>query len=90
MRSTTTSEPRWTPQDRAEVLAWTEYRQSLCPGGCGQPLDESTAHYTEGPEYDTGSTSCRACAALAAHKRSDAEKPSQDPRLYHVIKLPRG
>lgn len=92
VRAVTVSEPEWLPIDRAEIVALAEFRASLCPAGCGQPLDESTAHYTSGPEYDTGSTACRACAALAEHQRADADKATKDTpsRLYHVIRLPRG
>lgn len=84
-------EPRYTELDRAELLALTQHQASLCPGGCGQPLDESTAHHETGPDYDTGSTSCRACSILAATQRADTERKTADPaRLYHVIRIGKG
>jgi hypothetical protein len=69
----TEREPEFTDQDRAELLALAHYRGSLCPNGCGQPLEESTAHYEVGPEYDATKTTCRACAALAEARRGAAE-----------------
>jgi hypothetical protein len=91
VRSTTTSEPRWTPQDRGEVLALTEYRAGLCPGGCGQQLHESTAHYTVGPEYDGRSLTCRACAAKAEASRAwvDRHPTSTIPMLWYVARIPK-
>jgi hypothetical protein len=85
VRSITTREPDWTDQDRAEVLALAEYRGSLCPNGCGQPLDESTARFDVGPEYDTSSTVCRACAAVDLAKRVDRDaKKDGDGRIYRL------
>lgn len=46
----TTSEPRWTDQDRAEVLAWREYQDSLCHL-CGRPLEVCTSHEETGPQF---------------------------------------
>ncbi len=92
MRSTTTSEPRWTPRDRGEALALAEYRAGLCPGGCGQQLHESTAHYTVGPDYDGRSMTCRACAAKAEALRAHADKHpgSHTPTMWYVHKIPKG
>lgn len=90
MRSATIREPRWTPQDRAEALALSEYRLSRCPGGCGHPVDESTSHYERGPEYDARSTTCRACAARDEAQRAHADRhPEATARLWYVIKTPR-
>jgi hypothetical protein len=50
VRTRTTSEPRWTEQDRAEVLALGEYRDSLCPL-CGRPLEVCTSHEETGPQF---------------------------------------
>lgn len=83
----TTREPEWTDQDRTEVLALAVYRASLCPGGCGQPLAESTAHYTTGPAYEAKSTTCRACAELAESQRGKAERGADTGALlWHVVK----
>jgi hypothetical protein len=87
IRSVTTREPEWTEQDRAEALALTLYRSTLCPGGCGQPLDESTAHYEVGPEYEAKSTTCRACAERHESQRAKAERsPNGEGRLWYVVK----
>lgn len=87
VRSVTTSEPRWTDQDRAEVLALTLHRSKLCPGGCGQPLDESTAHYEMGPEYEAKSTTCRACFELDVSQKAKAERsPDGAGRMWHIEK----
>lgn len=84
-------EPRWTAQDRAEALALTEYRAGLCPNGCGQPLAESTAHYTAGPQYDARSTTCRACAAREETKRAMSDKnPDVAAKILYVVRTPRG
>lgn len=69
----TTREPRWTEQDRAEVLALAEYRASLCPCGCGYPVADTTAHWEVGPEYDATHTTCRARAALVEAQNAAAE-----------------
>lgn len=69
----TDRDPEFTDQDRTELLALAHYRASLCPNGCGQPLEESTAHYSVGPEYDATKTTCRACAALGEARRGAAE-----------------
>jgi hypothetical protein len=86
VRSVTTSEPRWTEQDRAEALALAAYRAALCPGGCGQPVEESTAHYEHGPGYDVGRTTCRACVALVEAQRAadDGGRGDNKARLWHV------
>lgn len=90
-RAVTTRESEWTPQDRAEALAWGEYVAGLCPGGCGQPVFESLAHWTVGPEYDARATTCRACAAKAEAKRAEADqKIDGAARLWQVIRTPRG
>jgi hypothetical protein len=68
-------------------LALAVYRQSLCPGGCGQPVAESTAHWEVGPAYEAKSTTCRACSELHEAQRGKAERTS-DPSavLWHLVK----
>lgn len=74
--------------DRAEVLALALYRSSLCPGGCGHPIDETTSHEDKGPQYDAKSTTCRACAELAVSQRAAAENnPDSPAQLWQVVKL---
>lgn len=90
LRSVTTAEPRWTEQDRAEALALTLYRSRLCPGGCGQPTDESTAHYTVGPQYEAKATTCRACAELHVSQRAKAERVKDTSALLWRIEKTKG
>jgi hypothetical protein len=83
----TTREPEWTDQDRAEALALAMWRSALCPGGCRQPLDESTSHYDKGPSYEAKSMTCRACAELQVSQRAKAERSAnEDGRLWHIVK----
>lgn len=91
VRAVTTVESRWTEQDRAEALALTLYRASLCPGGCGQLVSESTSHWETGPEFDATSTTCRACAALVDAQNAKADEKQSNPygraRLWTVTKI---
>lgn len=74
--------------DRAEALALTEYRASLCPCGCGYLVAESTSHWETGPEFDATHTTCRARAALVEAQEAAAERKS-DTRawLWSISKL---
>lgn len=72
------------------MLALTLYRRMLCPGGCGQLVDESTSHYETGPAYDASATTCRACAALLDAQKAAAEQSSNPygaARLWSVHKV---
>ena len=90
VRSFTVSEPVWTEQDRAEALALQLYRDGLCPH-CRFPVAETTAHYSEGPEYDATHKTCRACAAFSEAKRAANEgskdSPDSDARLWQISKI---
>jgi len=84
----TSREPEWTEQDVAEILALAVYRSSLCPGGCGYPIAETTTHEDDGPEYSARSTTCRACAALLEAQRAKAgstqDNPDAPARLWRI------
>jgi YD repeat-containing protein len=69
VRSVTTREPRYTEQDRAELLALAIYREGLCPR-CGRPLDVCTAPEDGGPEYVVTWRTCGATRALLEHQRA--------------------
>lgn len=88
VRSITTREPTWTEQDRAEALALAEYRASLCPGGCGFGVDETTTHEDHGPEFTATKTTCRACASRLEAQRAvnDGEKSNPDAaaRIWQI------
>lgn len=65
-----TSEPRWTEQDRAEVLALAAYRDNLCPL-CGGPLDRCTSHEETGPAFRAEvRATCRVTAAKLESQRA--------------------
>lgn len=69
------------------------YRASLCPGGCGHPVADTTTHEDDGPEFVATKTVCRACAALLEAQRAvaDGRQPSPDApaRLWLVTKVKR-
>lgn len=64
VRSTTTREPAYTEQDRAELLALAVYRQGLCPH-CGGPIDECTAPEKTGSRYRAKRMRCQRADAIA-------------------------
>ena len=52
----------WLDDDRAYAYALADIEDEKCPGGCGQPLHESTAFGAD-DDYDVKVTTCFACAA---------------------------
>jgi hypothetical protein len=60
----TTSESRWTEQDRAEALALAVWRDSFCPCGCGNKRDQTLVPEEQGPEWSVHETACTARFAL--------------------------
>lgn len=62
----TIREPRFTEQDRAELIALALYREGLCPK-CGRPLEVCTSD--EGapgaPQFEVSQAMCRASRAIA-------------------------
>lgn len=84
MRSVSTSEPRWTELDRAELLALAEYRAGLCPL-CGRPIRVCTSHEETGPAFEADYTACRATLAQLEKRRAIAQgrqKPSENAPAY--------
>jgi len=65
----TTREPRFTEQDRAELIALSLYRDALCPK-CGRPLEVCTSD--EGapgaPQFEVSQSMCRATRAIVETK----------------------
>lgn len=59
-----TTEPTWTEQDYAEVMALGEYRDGLCPC-CGFPASKVNAHEREFPGVVVSRTKCFARETLA-------------------------
>lgn len=74
-RTVTTREPRWTEQDRAEILALALYRTWLCPK-CGGLLEDCTSHEDTGPEFRVRRVRCRATDDLLAEQAgSNIDRP---------------
>lgn len=86
IQAVTTRDSDWTDQDRTEVLALLEYEQSLCPCGCGHLYEDTTSHYSTGPEFIVTKTTCRARAALVEEQRAAEERGgAPDGRLWGTV-----
>lgn len=68
VRSVTTREPRYTEQDRAELLALALHREGLCPL-CKRPIEVCTSHEETGPEFSATYTVCRSTLAVLEEQR---------------------
>ncbi len=79
----TTTEPRWTDEDRAEALALALYREGLCPL-CGRPLDVCTSMEGVGPDFSATYTACRASMAILEKQRAltDGSKPNPNASAF--------
>jgi hypothetical protein len=84
VRTVVLREPDWTEQDRAEAQALLFYRAGICPGGCGQPLTESTSNYETGPQYGAKRIRCRACDARAELAEEMSAKKVDRPEAVLV------
>ncbi len=60
----TRREPRWTEQDRAELLALDLFRSLKCPCGCGLDMADTTSQEDGGPQFVASRVICRARLAL--------------------------
>lgn len=81
----TTREPRWTEQDRAEVIALARYRESLCPK-CGRPLDVCTADEADPKtaQYDVVWRVCNATRELLEKQRGAYGEKDHPNRAAHL------
>lgn len=80
----TTREPRFTEQDRAELIALSLYREGLCPL-CKRPIEICTSHEETGPGFVASYTACRATLAILAEQRAqtdDGRKPRPNAPAY--------
>lgn len=81
----TTREPRFTEQDRAELIAIDIYRAGLCPK-CGQPLSVCTSDEDApgAPQFDVLWSTCRATRAVLEHERATSpdDKPHPNARAH--------
>jgi hypothetical protein len=76
----TVARSSWTDEDRALMLAYAEYKASLCPG-CGHPKE--TAWHPLVDSYEvTASYTCCACTARARHGSDPGTVP---PVEYTVV-----
>lgn len=68
VRSTTTVEPEWGPEDHELALSLLAYEAQLCPG-CHAPVGETTAPEREFG-YTTEAVMCHRCVAIGReHER---------------------
>lgn len=83
----TTTEPEWTDQDRAEILALAEYRDSLCDC-CGLPKAMVWVHERDAPKFVVSKFPCQARKVLnisqAAYFGKDQPTPSQQALRWSV------
>lgn len=76
MVRTVTSSP-WTSEDRALLLAYEQYKQTLCPG-CHHPK-ETAWHLDNGGYFEPGARFvCHACTAM----RDSGDGSTVDPVEY--------
>lgn len=76
----------WTEEDRALLLAYRAYRDSLCQGGCGQP--SSLAHHWDMDGwFEAPGVTCYACTARAQAERADSTEPVKPVELFGVINV---
>jgi hypothetical protein len=80
VRAVTETEPEWDEEQRGWAYALADIEADLCPGGCGQPLVESTAVGAD-DDYDVRFIQCHACAARA---RRTEDRDSQGELLVVV------
>lgn len=82
IRSTTTSEPRWLPDDVAWAAAHLAELGDLCPGQCSLPLSETTAMHDGEPVHSYRVPTprvCRACEELLKDQEKQVKKYGPDP-----------
>jgi hypothetical protein len=86
VRAVTTREPRWTEQDRAEVIALATWRAGLCPK-CGQPIDVCTAHEGDpnAAVFDVVWRVCNATRRLSEFKRATYTGDNHPDREAHLL-----
>lgn len=73
IRSITTTESRWTEQDRGEAIALTLWRAERCPCGCGNRAALSLMPEAIGPQWVVEETPCIARMALIEHQNAVAK-----------------
>lgn len=69
-----TREPLWSDDDRARALALDKYERSLCPCGCGVPVDEA---FNPKRQFSVETGTCYARKTIESVKRK-AHKQAED------------
>lgn len=77
--ATYTASP-WTDEDRLLMLAYAEYKNTLCPG-CGHPKDTAWHPDNDGFFEVVREYVCHACAAIDAHGLDPEHRPPPRPHL---------
>ncbi|GIG63605.1 hypothetical protein Lfu02_79770 [Longispora fulva] len=85
MRSTTTTDPDWLPEDRGLLLALLAEEADTC-AGCGHPIDECRDPANAG-RYEVVQQICQACRVTAAQLDNDAENGNPPRGLYTGSRL---
>ena len=67
----------WTDEDRALMIAWRRYQDSLCPG-CGQPIDK--AWHTNGWHEVQPVAECGGCTAQRLHDWQESGGHGEPPK----------
>lgn len=80
VRSITETEPEWDDDERGWAYALADVEAEMCPGGCGQPVAESTAVGAD-DDYDVKFIQCHACATRA---RRQEDRDNQGELLVVV------
>jgi hypothetical protein len=92
--ATVTREPRFTEQDRGELLALALYRTWLCPDGCGFLAEDTFSHEETGPVFSTSHQACRATLAMLEGQRAatnpDKPNPNARARVWRVLMRRKG
>lgn len=74
----------WTPEDRALMLAWSQYLESLCPG-CGLPKE--SAWHTDGWHVVRPLAECDGCSAKRRHEWEEAGSTGEAPKRVTYTRI---
>lgn len=88
MRSVTTHDAEWTPEDLDIVKAQRRNDAQKCPGGCGMPLSETTNPDNQGEYIIPPPIRCFACTELEREKERLAKQKIKPGALLHVERGP--
>ena len=78
VKSVTTREVEWDPDQQALILALAEYRKQICEG-CNGYLPETTVPANEGRYDVVGPFLCHSCEALGRTRTGFAQSREKNP-----------